>query len=224
MHIHMHTMRKSRKKFTMNLYVLSIFLVAGIQISGSSAQEFIPTEFFKQFDDEVSPNEASMFDFPMEKGFDRHKHKRCARFRYSSPPEDSCDVHRSPSGSCRSRKCTQASYYGSSKCMKQVKLYRPFYHGGVECISATKACSGSDADPTMYPMPRENLMYPEPVEANDEVGNGCECQTIWFLRQIHTIYEIEEMGKLFKGNVTVKIPRKCECRRKKIQMGPNYGR
>ncbi|XP_077976491.1 uncharacterized protein LOC144432358 isoform X2 [Styela clava] len=45
-----------------------------------------------------------------------------------------------------------------------------------------------------------------------DVMINCECQTVWCIHDIFTIYE--KNGKLYKGNVTVKTPCKCDCRKK----------
>ncbi|XP_077974689.1 uncharacterized protein LOC120329504 isoform X2 [Styela clava] len=150
-----------------------------------STEEFIPSKFFKKFDAEVSPYEALKFNFPKDEGFVAGRYPKCARHRFVSGADQSCQETKGTQNigkTCKTRRCTQYSYYGSTKCNKIVKLYKPFKHSAMEC--------------NFHP--------------HDTDDKECECQTIWCLGNIWTIYE--EGGKLYKGNITVKTPCKCECR------------
>ncbi|XP_077974505.1 uncharacterized protein LOC144430442 [Styela clava] len=169
----------------------------------------------------VTLQEARMFDFPKEKDFSLDMYPTCDRFRYFSGPKDSCDVSGSnlnekyPSRSdCQEQKCTQPSHYGSTKCKRMVKLFKPFYHSGVECKLSKQSCPAMQA----MELPRTDL-YPVRSNQPDKMKkmypatmSNCECQTVWSIHDIFTIYE--ENGKLYKGNVTVKTPCKCDCRKK----------
>nr|XP_039264695.1 uncharacterized protein LOC120340484 [Styela clava] len=134
-------------------------------------------------------------------------------FGYTSGPDKFCSANGDKKHStCGDRICTHISYYGSTRCNTQVKLFKPFKHYGVECKKSKKACGN---DKRNYG--RENVLHPNPRRSYDLDDDSCECQTIWCFGEIMTIYE--KGGKLFKGNVTVKTPCKCECRKRSIMIG-----
>nr|XP_039247490.1 uncharacterized protein LOC120325444 [Styela clava] len=165
----------------------------------------------------ISLIEASTFKYQNQEEFVPKQYKECERIRYTSGPDKFCSANGDEKHStCRDRKCTHISYYGSTKCNSQVKLFKPFQHYGVECKKPNEFCHGGKSNDG-----RENVLYPDPYRSHDLIDDSCECQTIWCLDEIMTIYE--KSGKLFKGNVTVKTPCKCECRKRFIMMGP-YGR
>ncbi|XP_039252088.2 uncharacterized protein LOC120329504 isoform X1 [Styela clava] len=172
-----------------------------------STEEFIPSKFFKKFDAEVSPYEALKFNFPKDEGFVAGRYPKCARHRFVSGADQSCQETKGTQNigkTCKTRRCTQYSYYGSTKCNKIVKLYKPFKHSAMECKFPNIPCGESENE---YQRHVDTFSSFHPHDTDDK---ECECQTIWCLGNIWTIYE--EGGKLYKGNITVKTPCKCECR------------
>nr|XP_039253212.1 uncharacterized protein LOC120330360 [Styela clava] len=198
-------------------FILFFSLFVGV-LGTSAHTELNMEDFFAKFDAQVTLREARMFDFPEEKEFSLGIYPTCDRFRYFTGPKDSCDMsgnnlsERYPLFSgCQEQNCTQLSYYGSTKCKRMVKLFKPFYHSGVECKLSKQICPAMQASklshlysPTTY-RPDEMKTYPFFM-------SNCECQTVWSIHDIFTLYE--ENGKLYKGNVTVKTPCKCDCRKK----------
>nr|XP_039264670.1 uncharacterized protein LOC120340466 [Styela clava] len=196
--------------------IICLLLISEITANYKPKEEFVHSEFFERFDKKISLIEASKFKFPKQEGFVSKKYPKCDQIRYTSGPDKFCSANGDEKHStCGDRKCTHISYYGSTKCDSQVKLFKPFKHYGVECKTSKKTCGN---DKRNYG--RGDILYPDPHRSHGSAEDSCECQTIWCLDETMTIYE--KGGKLFKGNVTVKTPCKCECRRKFIMMGP-YG-
>nr|XP_039252086.1 uncharacterized protein LOC120329502 [Styela clava] len=193
-------------------------------VYGFAQKEFNSMEFKAMFDKKVNEEEISKFTFPEEDGYVAGKHNSCGRLKLFSGPEDRCfaskgDTSGSPNA-CEDQKCTQKSVYGSSKCRSHVRLRRPYRHTGVECTFHQKACENQHDNREMYPEPEEETkerhMYPapEPGDAKSIGPRPCLCQTIWCMNDIYTIYEKD--GDCYKGNVTIKTPCGCECRKKNI--------
>ncbi|XP_039247486.2 uncharacterized protein LOC120325441 [Styela clava] len=194
--------------------IICLMFISEITANYTPKEEFVHSEFFERFDKKISLIEASKFKFPKQEGFVSKKHPECDRIRYTSGPDEFCSSYDGEKHStCGDRKCTHISYYGSTKCNPQVKLFKPFRHYGVECKKPNKFCHGGKSNDG-----GENVLYPDPHRSHDLIDDSCECQTIWCFGEIMTIYE--KGGKLFEGNVTVKTPCKCECRKRFIMIGP----
>nr|XP_039253140.1 uncharacterized protein LOC120330317 [Styela clava] len=195
---------------------VGIFLMAGVQSHNwNNMREFVPSEFFNKFDEQVSHTEALEFDFPEDKNFVYGKYSKCAPFSYSSGPDEVCQIKKGTGKKtyCKDKKCSYIVRYGSTKCNKMVELYRPINIVTEECKPFQNSCGqlGKYYDP--------NNMMPElyPNTGSNPRGTSnrrieCECQTIWCVGETLTIYK--ENGRLYKGDVTIKKPCKCDCRKK----------
>ncbi|XP_039248989.2 ferroxidase HEPHL1-like [Styela clava] len=183
-------------------------------------EEFVHSEFLARFDKKISLSEAKRFKFPKQEVFVSKKYPKCARIRYTTGQDEICSAHGDEKYStCRDRTCSHISHYGSTRRNQQVKLFKPFKHYGVECKKPKKVCG----DDKSYDGRDSTLYYlPDPYKSYYFDDESCECQTIWCFSKIMTFYE--QGGKLFKGNVTVKTPCKCECRRRFAKTGPYTGR
>nr|XP_039253106.1 uncharacterized protein LOC120330286 [Styela clava] len=203
-------------------------------------------DFYATFDPEIFKYWATKFDFPKEKGLDFENTPECRDFKDFPHRNDSCPVPKGIGYSgdlvsdCKEIKCIQKSFYGSTKCRKKVRLFKPFPHAAVECKKMEESCKlfkphddkelypkpsndeksglypepAKDGKPHLYPEPtkdEESHLYPKPEKDEDDEEISCKCYTIWCFRDIHTIYE--DGGRLYKGNIVLKTPCGCECRK-----------
>nr|XP_039253400.1 uncharacterized protein LOC120330497 [Styela clava] len=206
--------------------IIFVYLIVGV-CGYRNEKEVNLEEFYATFDHEITVYSAKKFDFPKEKELDFKSTPECENFEKFPNPKDSCPAPKGYSGdfvsNCKERKCIQKSFYGSTKCRKVIRLFKPFPHAAVECKKMYASCKlvkshdhkepPKDGKPHLYPEPtkdEEPHLYPEPEKDEDGKEISCKCYTIWCFRDIQTIYE--ENGKLYKGNVVIKTPCGCDCR------------
>nr|XP_039253308.1 uncharacterized protein LOC120330410 [Styela clava] len=150
-----------------------------------------------------------------------------------SGPEESCTASNHvkqhhidhidrPKTSCSEKKCIQRSHFASTKCTRVVKLYKPYVHRAVQCKIPDQHCDHEETSSEhLYPSPNDHVqkhnhdqssnLYSSPMKSKHESKGQCRCSTIWCYRSILAIYK--NYGKLYKGNVDVKIPCGCDCRK-----------
>nr|XP_039270243.1 uncharacterized protein LOC120344961 [Styela clava] len=201
------------------LFVI-VFLMAEVQAGAwKNMREFVPSEFFAKFDKEVTATEALGFAFGKDKNFVYRKHPKCAPLSYSSGPDDVCQNEKGTGEktSCKDRKCSYIARYGSTKCNKMVELYRPIKLVTVECRSPQRSCgqlkkyyNSNISMQKLYPATSGNSEFY--LRGTSNKRSECECQTIWCVGEMLTIYKVN--GRLFKGDITIKKPCKCDCRKK----------
>ncbi|XP_077969394.1 uncharacterized protein LOC120344961 [Styela clava] len=202
------------------LFVI-IFLMAEVRaVAWKNMREFVPSEFFAKFDKEVTPTEALEFAFGKDKNFVYGKHPKCAQLSsYSSGPDDVCQIGQGTGKktNCKDRKCSYISRYGSTRCNKMVELYRPIKLVTVECRSPQGSCgqlkkyyNTNNSMRKLYPEDSSDSEFYPRQTSNKR--SECECQTIWCVGELLTIYK--ENGRLYKGDITIKKPCKCDCRKK----------
>nr|XP_039272593.1 uncharacterized protein LOC120343894 [Styela clava] len=212
-----------------------IFVLLIVGVSGYKKKKEVNLEdFYAKFDPEIYVYSAARkFDFPKENGIDFKNTPDCGDFKKFPNPKDSCPAPKGIGYSgdlvsdCKERKCIQKSSYGSTKCRKVVRLFKPFPHTAVECKEMLASCKlvkphddkklypepSKDGKPHLYPEPmkdEEPHLYPKPEKDENSEEIFCKCYTIWCFRDIYTIYE--ENGKFYKGDVVIKTPCGCDCR------------
>ncbi|XP_039274563.2 uncharacterized protein LOC120348494 [Styela clava] len=193
-----------------------VFLMAEVRAClWENMREFVPSEFFAKFDKEVSQSEALKFAFCKDKNFVYGKYPKCAPLSYSSGPDEVCQIEKETGKktNCKDRKCSYIVRYGSTKYNKIVELYRPIKIVTKECRPYQNSCgqlgkyyNSNNIMPELYP---NFEFYPR---GTTNRRSECECQTIWCVGETLTIYK--EKGRLYKGNVSIKKPCKCDCRKK----------